>query len=82
MGTNEADQFNVTVGGLLRAEAAMQRISVSKLSTLSGIERNTLTRYLNGERAIPIPVLYRVSETLGVSPESIVTAATARMSGQ
>lgn len=79
MGTHEAEQFNVLVGSRLRAEAAGKRLSVVKLSTLSGIERNTLTRYLNGERAIPLPILYRVAEVLEMTPEQVIVDATARM---
>lgn len=82
MGTEEAELFNATVGGLLRAEATFNGLSVVKLSKMSGIERNTLSRYLTGERAIPVPILYRLAEVLGVKPEKIIIEATSRMRGE
>lgn len=82
MGTQEAEQFNRVVGNLLRAEATFKGLSVVKLSALSGIERNTLTRYLTGERAIPLPILYRIAEVLETKPERIIIDATSRMQGE
>lgn len=79
MGSEEAQRFNIIVGGLLRAEASYRKISVVKLAALVEMERNTLTRYLNGERAIPLPILFRISEALGVKPERIIADATGRM---
>lgn len=79
MGTDEAHRFNVIVGSLLRAEASYRKLSVVKLAGLVDIERNTLTRYLNGERAIPIPVLYRICEAIDAKPERIISDATERM---
>lgn len=79
MGTNEAERFNEIVGGLIRAEATFKGLSIVKLSTLSDIERNTLTRYLKGERAIPLPILYRLAEVLETKPERIIIEATRRM---
>lgn len=79
MGSEEAQRFNIVVGGLLRAEASYQKLSVVKLAALVDMERNTLTRYLNGERPIPLPILFRISEALGIKPERIITDATARM---
>ncbi|MCW4458153.1 helix-turn-helix transcriptional regulator [Microbacterium sp. MPKO10] len=79
MTTKEAERFNTLVGGLLRAAAAFNRKSIAQVAKETPIDRSTLIRYLDGVRPIPMPVLYRVCEVIGTTPQEIITDATARM---
>lgn len=79
---DESRSFNSAVGSQLRAEASAQRISVSRLADLMGMHRTTLNRYLEGERDIPVKVIYAAADVLNLSPEIIVERATERMTAQ
>jgi len=76
---DESQRFNTVVGRTIRAEASFSGISVAELSRRSGIEYVTLGRYLRGERAIPVPVLYRLAEAIGTTVGKLITEAMGRM---
>jgi transcriptional regulator with XRE-family HTH domain len=76
---SKADEFNRTLGAVMRAEASFHGFSAAALSRMTGIERVTLGRYLKGERDIPIPILYKVADALNVTVASLVEAAHRRV---
>lgn len=79
MTADEAHRFNEIVGAVLRAEAAYARIPIAQLAKRMPIDRSTLTRYLDGTRAIPIPTFYRACEVIGTTPQHVTVEAMTRM---
>jgi transcriptional regulator with XRE-family HTH domain len=79
---SNADDFNKVVGATLRAEASFRGLSAAALSRATGIEYVTLGRYLKGERSIPLPVIYRVAESLNMSVGELIESAQGRMDSE
>lgn len=44
-----------------------------------GIARSALDNYVTGKRAIPVPTVYAVCETLGIQPHVLVSRAEERL---
>ena len=65
------------LAGELRAERARLNLTFDELSSLSGIPRRTLVRYLNGERtrSIPLPALRALAHALGLRTSAILERA-------
>jgi transcriptional regulator with XRE-family HTH domain len=78
MSKEEAERFGKTVAAQLRAEAAAQGITVVELARRSGINRETLDRWLKGERAISVPTMFQLAQVLGVDPFVVVKRAEER----
>ena len=74
MGTSPED-FNRAVGAQMRAEIAAHGYSVKGVAEAMGIARGVLIRYLDGERNIPISVVARLTDVLGVSMSTLVRRA-------
>lgn len=76
---NEAEDFARYIGEQVRGEAAMRGMSASELSRQMEIDRVTLTRYLTGKRAMPVPVLFLASQVLEVDASTVIARAQERM---
>lgn len=76
----DAESYNAIVGAQLRAEIAAAGMSVAEAARRSGIPRQTLIRYLDGQREIPVPILYRIGALVDVTPGSIIERAGDRYS--
>ena len=50
-----------------------------EIAATLGWSRNTVQRYLHGERAIPLDAFYRLSLLLDLDPRSVLTEAEARV---
>ena len=74
--------LNDTVAEELRRERGAQRISNAELARRSGIPEVSLSRYLNGKRAINIAVLASVAAGLGVDPAHLIREAQRRLDGR
>lgn len=75
---DDANQFNKCVGAQARAEAAARGIAVAKLAQMTGINRETLDRWLKGERAMSVPTLFKIAMALGMKPQTILERAEER----
>lgn len=78
MGRDEAEAFNQAVAAQAKAEASAAGYSVSKLARDAGMNRETLDRWLKGERPMSIPTLFQIAETIGIDPHLIITRAEER----
>lgn len=57
---------------LRRAMQARNIKSISALSAIAGIHRNSLTPYLNGQRSAFAPTILSIARALGVSPSELL----------
>ncbi|GAB3616039.1 hypothetical protein GCM10027416_05960 [Okibacterium endophyticum] len=80
--TNDADRFGQTVAAQLRAEAAAQNVPVVRLAQRAGINRETLDRWLKGERPLSVPTLYKVARALEIEPSLVVARAEERFASE
>lgn len=76
------EAFNAAVAAELRAARSRQRISYPTLVEATGIPRNTLLRYLNGQRDIPMPAFGRIARALNLSPGDVLDSVDAELRKQ
>lgn len=69
------DRFNLAVAAELRAQRGRTKQTVADLVDATGLSKNTILNYLNGQRAIPLTALSVLCRALGVSPHVVVDAA-------
>lgn len=70
--TDYGDAFNAAVAEVLRLERVMKRITIAELAERSGLGVNSVKRYLDGERPIPLPAFRNLCGALGVDPLVII----------
>jgi len=78
----DAERFARTVAAQVRAEIAAANTTVAGVARATGINRETLDRWVKGERALSIPTLYRISVAVGVDPHVIVQRAEERFAAE
>lgn len=66
-----------SVAAALRMALAESGVSRRALSRESGISDNTLHRYFNAQRDLPLDVLLEVATFLNTTPDSIISMAQA-----
>lgn len=74
--------FAQAVAAELRAERSRLRVSFPDLAERTGIPRNTLLRYLNGQRDIPMPAFGRIARALGIDAGEMLDAIQTRLDEQ
>lgn len=74
-----ADDYTRAVASQLRAERAASQMSVRELAEASGVTEQSLLRYLNEKRDIPVPVLYQICSGLKISVHELVKRAERRL---
>ena len=77
-----ADDYTRAVAAQLRAERAAAQMAVRELADASGVTEQSLLRYLNEKRDIPVPVLYQICAGLKVSVHELVRRAELRLEDQ
>lgn len=73
------EQYTSAVAAQLRAERGASKMTIHELAEKSGVMEQSLQRYLNEKRDIPIPVLYQICSGLGVSVHEVIRRAEARL---
>lgn len=66
----------------INAEMAAKGWSRADLSRAASIPKNTLGRYLNGERGIPVDIFAEISHALGLTYVEIADRAQRRLKGE
>jgi len=82
MSDTDAERFARSVAAQVRAEIAAANTTVAGVARTAGINRETLDRWVKGERALSIPTLYRISVAVGVDPHVIVQRAEERFAAE
>lgn len=75
-----ATPLELAVGKQIVVELAEAEMTRQQLADAVDIERATLSRYLLGNRAMPMPVFFKVARVLGVDPQELLARAAARLS--
>lgn len=69
---NDIDPRTIALGQEIRAEAAALDITLKSLAETVHIDRTSLYKYLDGQRAMPLPVLMNVASALRLSPAELL----------
>lgn len=75
---NESEAFAQTVAAQVRAEIGARDTSVAAIARETGINRETLDRWVKGERQFNIANLFRVASALGMNTHLLVKRAEER----
>ncbi|GAB2702605.1 transcriptional regulator with XRE-family HTH domain [Microbacterium marinum] len=76
---NYGERFNAEVAADLRAARSRQRKSFPEIADTTGIPRNTLLRYFNGQRDIPMPAFGRIARALNLPVGETLDAIAQRL---
>jgi len=63
----------------IKVELAGLDMDQKDLAAAIGIERATLSRYMTGKRSMPMPTFFKVAEALGLTPQTLMQRAEARV---
>lgn len=66
----------------VKAEMAAQDLRQKDMAARLGMQTSTLSRYLSGERDIPMPVAFGFADALGLSVIELVQRAERRLTGE
>lgn len=66
----------------IKAEMAAKDWKQADLASASGIPTSTLSRYMKGERDIPLPVFADIAQALGLSMVELAIRAQRRLDAQ
>jgi len=81
MGTYGSD-IQSAVAVQIKVELALRDWKQSDLAAASGIPTSTLSRYMKGERDIPLPVFVDLAGALGMSVSELAERAQRRLKGE
>lgn len=73
------DEFNAAVAAELRGARGASQFTLEELADRSTLSRQTVMRYLNGKREIPLPALYAMCGALGIDPVTLFRRAQERL---
>lgn len=74
-----ADKLPTAVTEQLRAERAAKQMPFKELVQRTGMSEQTLIRYFNGKRDIPLTQLAAIADALGLTPIDIINRAMQRI---
>lgn len=73
-----AELLLLAIGRQIRVELTSRGMTQQQLADAIGIERATLSRYLNG-KPMPLMVYINLAEALGLSPQALMMRAEDRV---
>lgn len=77
-----AEAYTAALAAELRAARARLQMSFPEIASATGIPRNTLLRYFNGQRDIPVPTFGRIARALSLSPGELLDSVQAQLAEQ
>ncbi|NWL13259.1 hypothetical protein DM793_18505 [Paenarthrobacter nitroguajacolicus] len=76
---NYGERLEAALATQIKVELAERDMDQKDLAAAMGIERATLNRYLKGHRSMPMPIFFKLAESLAVSPQALMQRAEARI---
>lgn len=81
MGTYGTD-IQAALAAQIKAEMAVKDWKQSDLAKAAGMQNSTLSRYLSGERDMPMPIFAEIANALGLSMVELAQRAQRRLDGE
>ena len=73
------DRFEASLAIQIKVALVECGMSQKELAEAVHIEPATLSRYIKGHKSMPMPIFFRVAESLRVSPSELMNRAEARI---
>lgn len=70
-----SNAIDKAIAAQLRGYAAQKNISKTKIAEESGMSTRTVTRYMTGERSMPISTLFSMTQVLGIDMSKVLSDA-------
>jgi len=81
METN-ATRLEAAISMQVKVELVERSMDQKDLADAIGIERATLSRYMNNRRPMPMAIFFAIAETFGLSPRELMARAESRIDRQ
>ena len=78
METN-ATRLEAAISMQVKVELVERSMDQKDLADAIGIERATLSRYMNNRRPMPMAIFFAIAEVFGLSPRVLMERAEARL---
>jgi transcriptional regulator with XRE-family HTH domain len=75
-------RLEVAISWQIKVELVERNMDQKDLADAIGIERATLSRYMNNRRPMPMATFFAIAETFGMSPRVLMERAEARIDRQ
>lgn len=72
-------ELTLALGRELKGAIAARGFTVVDVASRLGVERSTLSRYLNGKRQIPATLFVMAARMIGIEPGVLTTRARSRV---
>lgn len=82
MENNYGEDIQSAIADMLRAERAIQELTMDDMAERTGMPKITLHRYMKGQRDIPLKALATICKALGVPMVEIIDRAEQRLESQ
>lgn len=76
---NAFEGLEAALATQVKVELVERGLDQKTLAERVGIHAVTMTKYLKGQRSMPLPVLIDIAAALGVSPRMLMQRAEARL---
>lgn len=76
---NNFEGLEASLATQIKVELVECGMDQKTLAERVGIHHVTLTKYMKGQRSIPMPVFFEIATALGVSPRTLMERAEARL---
>lgn len=76
---NNFEGLEASLATQIKVELVECGMDQKTLAERVGIHPVTLTKYMKGQRSIPMPVFFDIATALGVSPRALMERAEARL---
>lgn len=76
---NYGDKLEAALAHQIKVELVDRGMEQQDLANKVGINRVTMSNYMTGKRSIPMPVFFKISEALSISPRVLMERAEARI---
>lgn len=76
---NNFEGLEASLATQVKVELVERGMDQKTLAERVGIHPVTLTKYMKGQRSIPMPVFFDIAAALGISPRELMERAEARL---
>lgn len=76
---NNFEGLEASLATQIKVELVERGMDQKTLAERVSIHPVTLTKYMKGQRSIPMPVFFDIAEALGISPRVLMERAEARL---
>lgn len=78
METTYEDRLEAALAKQLKVELVERDWDQKDLASAAGIEAPTLSRYMRGQRSMPMPTFFKIAAALGIEPKELMERASRR----